>query len=103
MAIRSRRGLRAAAIAVALGAVAPFASAEPRQAAGVIKQADESGAAAKNTPEEKKADTKTPKQPDRPLDTSWLAPPLPGYVLMFVLGGAVVALNLWSSKRTQLD
>lgn len=88
------------------------AHAEP-QAAGVLApdgidgaskknnaRAAPIGAAQDNTPQ---STAKTPKKPDAPTDNTIFAPPLAGYVVMFLLGAAVVMLNLWSSKRTQLD
>ncbi len=100
-------GLLGAALVAALAVGAP-ASADPQQGAGVLKPGETSSAGGDGTKAAAAAAAKapvakTPKAPETPQDTTWLAPPLPGYVLMFVLGGAVVALNLWSSKRTQLD
>lgn len=92
---KPRRGIHSTVLTAALLAgaavIGPPAGAAP-QDIGVMGGSDEA-----------RGSTKTPKRPDTPPDNSIMAPPLPGYILMFILGGAVVALNLWSSKRTQLD
>lgn len=108
-------GLTLALSMSALGAplaLSTLAAAEPRQAAGLLADPNaldkrESGsraapAAASSTPAQSPT-TRTPKKPDPPSDSSFLAPPLPGYAVMFILAGAVIALNLWSSKRTNPD
>lgn len=70
------------------------------EATGTSRGKDRQTTDATNVPQ---STARTPKKPESPPDNSWLAPPLPGYVIMFLLGAAVVTLNLWSSKRTQLD
>ncbi|MBM4111754.1 MAG: hypothetical protein FJ253_00015 [Phycisphaerae bacterium] len=99
----TRLGAGVVGAVAALGVASAFAataSADPQGQATVLSPNSEGGKGGDQTAA---GEAKTPKKPDTPLDNTWLAPPLPGYVLMFVLGGAVVALNLWSSKRTQLD
>jgi len=111
--MRHRRyGRRPSAIviatAVAFGAwcIAGSSTSAAPQEAGLIgesKPGAKGAAKGAAADAEKVSTAKTPKRPDSPPDNSVLAPPLPGYALMFILGGAIVALNLWSSKRTQLD
>lgn len=81
------------------------AVASPRQLAeGIPVTTDEGGDP--SSPQRTMSDpesAKSPRKPNPPTDSSLLAPPLPGYALMFILGGAIVALNLWSSKRVRPD
>lgn len=108
---------RIGALAVALAfapAVIASAVAEP-QAAGVLApggyeeasrsraQSATPAAAGTQGAASAEATARTPKKPEAPMDNTIFAPPLAGYVVMFLLGGAVVMLNLWSSKRTQIE
>lgn len=110
--------LTPAAIALLLTAGAAImtmtnaASAEPRQAAGMLadptaldRRSGDSRAAPITTdgPGVPVGSARTPRKPDSPVDNSIWAPPLPGYAIMFLLGAAVVTLNLWASKRTDVD
>jgi len=110
---RSRARTLVLTVPLALAAaLCHHASAEP-QAAGVLAPGgfDEAsrsqGRGATPAPlggeSQPQSTAKTPKKPESPPDNTIFAPPLAGYVVMFLLGGAVVMLNLWSSKRTQLD
>jgi len=83
------------------------AAAAPRQVAGMVTtddlQSSEGKPRAVATEEAQDPTSRAPRKPDTPADPSIWAPPLPGYALMFILGGAIVALNLWSSKRVRAD
>lgn len=104
-------GAAVATLALALttaGFLAAPAAAAPRQVAGMVTDNDLDSSKGKPravTPEggAQEPASRAPRKPDTPADTSMWAPPLPGYALMFILGGAIVALNLWSSKRVRAD
>ncbi len=104
----SCRFLGASLVFALAAALTSSAIADP-QAAGMLAPMNETAskgqapAAVPATPAPGQSNAKTPKKPESPADTSFMAPPIPGYAIMFLLGAAVVTLNLWSSKRTQLD
>lgn len=119
--MRNRTNLSGTAAAFATLALAltgtcvltEIAAAAPRQVgAGMVTtedvesmgQAKPRGITAAGADEEaQELASRAPRKPDTPADPSIWAPPLPGYALMFILGGAIVALNLWSSKRVRAD